>query len=125
MRDFGPSPPGSGTRSPPKSRCHWVFSTSRGSLTRRLRGGSGGRGGGTIKSRLSRARARLRSRLSRRGLTPTELLGAGALPRTRLPDALVDSTVRLARQSLAGQAGLAAIAATSATVAALTQGVIR
>jgi RNA polymerase sigma factor (sigma-70 family) len=80
---------------------------------------------GTIKSRLSRARARLRSRLSRRGLTPADFLGAGAQARTRLPDALVDSTVRLAQQFLTGQAGLAAIAATSATVAALTRGVIR
>ena len=67
---------------------------------------------------------RLRSRLVRRGLTPAELFGAGVLTHTRLPDALVDSTVRLASQFLAGQTRLAAIAATSASVAALTQGVI-
>ena len=61
---------------------------------------------GTIKSRLSRARGRLRSRLTRRGLTPAELFGAGCmLSVSRLPEALVDSTVRLASTSSRARRG--------------------
>jgi hypothetical protein len=79
---------------------------------------------GTVKSRLSRARRQLRSRLSRRGLSPAELLATGLPARSFVPDALVDSTVRLAERFLAGQAPDVGIAAVSASVAALTQGVI-
>ena len=80
---------------------------------------------GTIKSRLSRARRRLRSRLTRRGLTPAELFGAGCMLRIHLPEVLVDSTVRLGQHFLAGQTRLVAMSTTSTSVAALTQGVIQ
>jgi hypothetical protein len=53
---------------------------------------------GTIKSRRSRGRNRLRSHLSRRGLTPGELLGLPML----VPAALVESTARIAKPSLRG-----------------------
>jgi RNA polymerase sigma factor (sigma-70 family) len=79
---------------------------------------------GTVKSRLSRARSQLRSRLTRRGLTPSELFTLGTPARSVLPDALVDSTVRVAQHFLAGQAPTIGIIAVPARVAALTQGVL-
>jgi RNA polymerase sigma factor (sigma-70 family) len=57
---------------------------------------------GTVKSRLARARERLRHRLTRRGLAPTAAaLGPGLRPSTLsalVPDALVSSTTRAAIQ---------------------------
>ena len=80
---------------------------------------------GTIKSRLSRARGQLRTRLARRGLTPTELFVLAVPSRSVLTEALVDSTVRAARSFLAGQPAAVGTAVVSASVAALTQGVIK
>ncbi len=77
---------------------------------------------GTVKSRLSRARDRLRIRLLHRGVTPSALL-AGSLfePATAtavVPDALGVSTIRGAMDLVAGAAG-------SAQTAALVEGVVR
>jgi RNA polymerase sigma factor (sigma-70 family) len=77
---------------------------------------------GTVKSRLSRARDRLRGRLLRRGVTPSALL-AGSLfePATAtaaVPAALGVSTIRAAMDLAAG-------AAVSAPTAALVEGVVR
>ena len=80
---------------------------------------------GTIKSRLSRAREQLRSRLARRGLTSTELFVLAVPGRSVLTEALVDSTVRAAQSFLAGQPAAVGTAVVSASVAALTQGVIK
>jgi RNA polymerase sigma factor (sigma-70 family) len=79
---------------------------------------------GTVRSRLARARERLRGRLTRRGV----VLSAGALTQALAGDAsaaprvLVDSTLRAA-MSFAG--GRAAAGLVSASVDALTQGVLR
>lgn len=64
---------------------------------------------GTVKSRLSRARARLRDRLSRRGIAPALLAGTGSLLASQasastLPPALADAAVRLALVAPAGSA---------------------
>src|SRR5207249_3304737 len=80
---------------------------------------------GTVKSRLARARTQLRSRLTRRGLTPSELFTLGCPARSILSDALVDSTVRVAQHFLAFEAPAVGVAAVSVSVAALTQGVLR
>jgi RNA polymerase sigma factor (sigma-70 family) len=78
---------------------------------------------GTVKSRLSRARARLRERLTRRGLTPADL----SFMTIRLPAALsprlVEATTRAALGLGSGNGPTAA--AISASVACLTQGVLR
>jgi RNA polymerase sigma factor (sigma-70 family) len=83
-----------------------------------------GRPVGTVVSRLSRARERLRSRLARRGLAPLAALAllaerAGA---AAMPAPLVAETIRAA--TLAAAAGKVTGAA-SVPVAALTQGVLR
>jgi RNA polymerase sigma factor (sigma-70 family) len=61
---------------------------------------------GTVKSRLARARDRLRVRLTRRGLAPAAgLLAGGVASRKALasvPPSLVDATVRLSRGFLNG-----------------------
>jgi RNA polymerase sigma factor (sigma-70 family) len=78
---------------------------------------------GTVLSRLSRARERLRGRLMRRGLAPGfGLLEAGRLPAS-LPQGLVSTTVR-ASLSFADHATVAAGLATGPAVA-LARGVIR
>ncbi len=78
---------------------------------------------GTVKSRLSRARARLRDRLTRRGLTPADLaLVTIKLPASPAPG-LVEATTRAALALGSGQ--LQTTAGVSATVACLTQGVLR
>ncbi len=77
---------------------------------------------GTVLSRLSRARERLRGRLTRRGLAPGfGLLEAGRLPAS-LPQGLVSTTVR-ASLSFADHATVAAGLATGPAVA-LARGVI-
>jgi RNA polymerase sigma factor (sigma-70 family) len=77
---------------------------------------------GTIKSRLSRARARLRGRLVRRGIVPS-VLPAGILiaPETAsaaIPAALRASTIRAALDQAAG-------AAVAAPIGGLVGGVVR
>jgi RNA polymerase sigma factor (sigma-70 family) len=74
---------------------------------------------GTVKSRLSRARARLRSRLARRGIAP----GAVMPPAVAIHPSIVNATARAAAVwtgRLAGTTGAA-----SAPIAALTRGVLR
>jgi RNA polymerase sigma factor (sigma-70 family) len=79
---------------------------------------------GTVLSRLARARARLRVRLSRRGLTlgatVIAMAGEQSLAATVAPE-LVALTV----QAALGAAGTAATTAASAQVVTLSQGVIR
>jgi RNA polymerase sigma factor (sigma-70 family) len=78
----------------------------------------------TIRTRLARARERLRGRLARRGLAP--LAGAVALSAdasASVPRTLADSTVKAAMRVAAGRA--VAAGAVPATVAALTEGVLR
>ena len=80
---------------------------------------------GTVKSRLSRGRARLRARLTRLGLSPAS--GAGLFPapgaRRPVPPALLDATVRAARAFAAGQSATKAVI--PAAVATLTEGVLK
>src|SRR5437764_885570 len=78
---------------------------------------------GTVKSRLSRARARLRQRLARRGLAPPDLSIAMPFLPTALPRALVEATTRAAHSLIAGRMATAMIA--SASVTTLTEGVLR
>jgi RNA polymerase sigma factor (sigma-70 family) len=62
---------------------------------------------GTVKGRLSRARERLRERLTRRGLTLTAvllaLLALEDTSRAEVPLALIEATIRSARRSLPGR----------------------
>jgi RNA polymerase sigma factor (sigma-70 family) len=79
---------------------------------------------GTVRSRLARARARLRADLTRRGIAPD----AASLPmlafrRISLPDGLIDATVRAAMLLAARDAGEAGLV--SAAAVALTEGVLR
>jgi RNA polymerase sigma factor (sigma-70 family) len=78
---------------------------------------------GTVKSRLSRARARLRERLTRRGLAPPDLSIAVPLLPAALPRSLVEATTRAAQSLIANRMTTAAIVSTS--VATLTEGVLR
>jgi RNA polymerase sigma factor (sigma-70 family) len=81
---------------------------------------------GTILSRLSRARERLRGRLSRRGVTGSVLAASAAIvdkaPATPITAALVNPTVKA---GLAIAAGQPIRVAASPAVAALTEGAIR
>jgi RNA polymerase sigma factor (sigma-70 family) len=81
---------------------------------------------GTVKSRLSRAREKLQSRLVRRGLTPSVGLVAMCLspePAAAMPARLVNSTIRAATQMAAGRAITAGTV--SAAVAALLEGTLK
>src|SRR5439155_19536188 len=78
---------------------------------------------GTVKSRLSRARARLRQRLPRRGLAPPDLSIAVPLLPAALPRSLVETTTRTAHSLIAGRMATAGIV--SASVTTLTEGVLR
>ena len=82
---------------------------------------------GTIKSRLSRGRERLRSRLIRRGVGPTAGLIAATLARGRasaaVPEALVGRTIRETTGLVATGRAVAA-GVTSAGVASLMKGSI-
>ena len=78
---------------------------------------------GTVKSRLSRARARLRDRLTRRGLTPSDLSIVTALWRAAPAPSLVASTTRAALVLISGPLTTAGIVPVA--VATLTQGVLR
>jgi RNA polymerase sigma factor (sigma-70 family) len=77
---------------------------------------------GTILSRLSRARERLRDRLTRRGLMASAGLMAGGLSADVVPAALSRSVVQSALQLAAGGAATTVV---PASVAGLTQGVLR
>jgi RNA polymerase sigma factor (sigma-70 family) len=81
---------------------------------------------GTVKSRLSRARQKLRSRLLRRGLSPSVGFLAATLapePAGALPADLVGSTIDAATHLAAGRAISAGVV--SATVAALLNDTLR
>jgi RNA polymerase sigma factor (sigma-70 family) len=78
---------------------------------------------GTLKSRLSRARARLRQRLIRRGLGPSDLAIVVSSPRLNVPEALIDVTSRIAVSAASGPSIEGSLISTS--VATLTQGVLR
>ncbi|HZU37290.1 MAG TPA: RNA polymerase sigma factor, partial [Gemmataceae bacterium] len=80
---------------------------------------------GTVLSRLSRARARLRSRLTRRGVTLTAgLVGAGwaAEASASVPVSLVNYTMKAVLLGAAQQAAAAGLV--TAQVAALTKGAL-
>ncbi len=76
---------------------------------------------GTVLSRLSRARERLRDRLTRRGLAAPAGLMAGGLSADVVPAALSHAVV----QSALRLAGGAATTIVPASVAGLTQGILR
>jgi len=78
---------------------------------------------GTVKSRLSRARARLRGRLTRRGLEPDDLSNRIPLVPAALPRSLVETTTRAAQNLIAGRTTTAG--AISASVTTLTEGVLQ
>lgn len=80
---------------------------------------------GTVQSRLSRARGRLRARLTRRGWAPSVTVVAGSLAGAAdaaVPPALVQSTLPNAVWAVAHPLAAGPI---SASVAVLTEGVIR
>jgi WD40 repeat protein/predicted DNA-binding protein (UPF0251 family) len=79
-------------------------------LTQQEAGRRLGRPVGTISARLSRARERLRGRLTRRGLAlPSVIIGAAPTVGTSgvPPTALVDATIRMAMAGAAGQVAAA------------------
>jgi RNA polymerase sigma factor (sigma-70 family) len=80
---------------------------------------------GTVKSRLTRAREMLRSRLTRRGVTASEGMMATALAAnpTTATAKLVDTTIRAATRFAARDGGVDKLA--SARAIALSQGVLR
>jgi RNA polymerase sigma factor (sigma-70 family) len=81
---------------------------------------------GTVRSRLARARERLRSRLVRRGLAPAGIRDGEAVTKatpTVVPLPLVGSTSQAALQVLAS--GLVKSATISGSVIELTQGVLK
>jgi RNA polymerase sigma factor (sigma-70 family) len=81
---------------------------------------------GTVRSRLARARERLKSRLSRRGLAPAVALLEHAdwpsLPVPEVPSGLIRSVVEMATRTSLAKSMTAA--ASSGAVAALAEGVI-
>jgi RNA polymerase sigma factor (sigma-70 family) len=80
---------------------------------------------GTVKSRLARARQKLRSRLTRRGLAPSAGLLAITLapePASAMTTELAGSTIEAATKLAAGRAVAGAI---SAVAAALAEGTLR
>jgi RNA polymerase sigma factor (sigma-70 family) len=78
---------------------------------------------GTLQSRLARGRARLRSRLTRRGLAP-EALGAALLggAAAAVPESLAAATLKAATAMISGQAAAAASATALALAASVTKG---
>ncbi len=79
---------------------------------------------GTVRSRLARARDRLRADLRRRGIAPdVALLPVLALRRLSLPERLIDTTVKAAMLLTARDAGEAGLI--SASAVALAEGVLR
>jgi hypothetical protein len=81
---------------------------------------------GTVGSRLSRGRERLRTRLTRRGLAPTAGLIAAALTREAIGAVLPPSLTRATVQGvLAINSGKATVGVSSAAVACLVEDVLR
>src|SRR5262249_3632053 len=79
---------------------------------------------GTVRSRLARARDRLRTRLTRRGPAPaTAFLPMLSFRASSLPEGFIDTTVKAAMLIAARDAAEAGLVSTSA--AALTEGVLR
>jgi RNA polymerase sigma factor (sigma-70 family) len=78
---------------------------------------------GTVRSRLARAREKLRGRLARRGLAPSEPAALFAVAPLILPATLIRSTTTAALRIAAGEALTAG--AVSAAAASLTGGVLR
>jgi RNA polymerase sigma factor (sigma-70 family) len=81
---------------------------------------------GTVKSRLARAREKLRSRLSRRGILPSAGILAVSLapePASAMPAELLASTIRAAGRLVVERETLAGVV--SAGVAALVDGTLR
>ena len=77
---------------------------------------------GTVKSRLSRARARLRKGLIRRGLAPPDLANIISLVPAALPRGSSESTNQAAQAWILGRLSTTKIV--SASVSALTEGVL-
>lgn len=77
---------------------------------------------GTVKSRLSRAREKLRSRLIRRGIAPAAVAMSGGAASAAPPAALMEASVKAAMQYAAGPAE---VVAASAAVINLTEGVLK
>lgn len=79
---------------------------------------------GTVRSRLTRGKERLRSRLQRRGLAPSSsvIVAALRMPAEAVPSAVVGSTLRTAVSITTGRAVAGAV---SAPVLALSEGVLR
>ena len=78
---------------------------------------------GTVRSRLARARDRLRADLTRRGIAPSAaLLPMLALNKLPIPEGLIDTTVKAAMLLTARDAGEAGLI--SASAVALTDGVL-
>lgn len=79
---------------------------------------------GTVRSRLARARDRLRDRLARRGLAPGAALASClSAPKLALSASLVDPTIKAAMLVAARDAAEAGLV--SASAASLTEGVLR
>jgi RNA polymerase sigma factor (sigma-70 family) len=78
---------------------------------------------GTVKSRLSRARALLRTRLTRRGLGPEDLAINAPLLSTTLSRGLIQGTTRAAQSLIAAR--LTTVGIVPVSVATLTEGVLR
>jgi RNA polymerase sigma factor (sigma-70 family) len=78
---------------------------------------------GTLKSRLSRARVRLRGRLTRRGLTPGDLSITIPLLAATPPRGLVETTARAAESLIASR--VASAGTIAASVTSLTEGVLK
>jgi RNA polymerase sigma factor (sigma-70 family) len=77
---------------------------------------------GTVRSRLARARDKLRRRLSRRGLTADAATLTATIASQPVPTLLIDATVRVSLGFTARQATATALA--SATATALAKGVL-
>jgi RNA polymerase sigma factor (sigma-70 family) len=110
-------------RLPEKYRTEIVLCDLQG-LTHREAGHRLGRPAGTIAARLSRARERLRGRLTRRGLVlPAGIMGlAGSTARaSTVPAALADSTITIAMAVSSGQMA----ASVAPTITNLSRGVTR
>jgi RNA polymerase sigma factor (sigma-70 family) len=78
---------------------------------------------GTVRSRLARAREKLRGRLARRGLAPSDPAALVVIAPLALPANLIRSTTNVALGVAAG--GVLSAGVVPATVAALIEGVLR
>ncbi len=78
---------------------------------------------GTVKSRLARGRERLRVRLARRGLTPSEGMLLASVAKASVPSILRDATAHASIRFT--MHGAPAVGTVSTTAAALTEGMLR